>query len=92
MLNWEEMPFYIMALDLILVILAIIGVIVAYYFLKRVAILIINAVLGIIIFYLANAVFSIGIQYSIPAILVSAFGGIPGAILVILLHQFGIAF
>ncbi len=81
-----------MVLDLIMVILAIIGVIVAYFVLKRITALIINTVLGIILFYAANAIFGMGIQYSIPALLVSAFGGIPGAIIVILLHKFGIAF
>jgi len=30
--------------------------------------------------------------YSFPAVLVCAFGGIPGAIIVILLHMSGIAF
>jgi len=81
-----------MAIEIIVVILAIIGVIAAYYFLKTVTHLIINTVLGLIIFFIANAVFSIGIPYSTLALLVCAFGGIPGAIVVILLHLFGIAF
>jgi len=81
-----------MALEIVIVILAIIGVIAAYYFLKTASHLIINTVLGLILFFVANTVFSIGIKYSIPALLVSAFGGIPGAIIVILLHIFGIAF
>ena len=75
-----------------MVILAIIGVIVAYYLLKTATHLIINAVLGLIILFLANAIFDVGISYSLPALLVCAFAGIPGAIIVILLHIFGVAF
>jgi len=81
-----------MALEILFVILAIIGVIIAYYFLKTATHLIINTVLGLIIFFIANAVFHLNIAYSILALLVCAFGGIPGAIIVILLHIAGIAF
>jgi len=81
-----------MALDILFVILAIIGVIIAYYFLKTATHLLINTVLGLIIFFIANGIFDIGIPYSIPALLVCAFAGIPGAIIVILLHMTGIAF
>ncbi|MCZ7402704.1 MAG: pro-sigmaK processing inhibitor BofA family protein [Candidatus Methanoperedens sp.] len=81
-----------MALEILFVILAILGVIIAYYFLKTVSHLIINTVLGLIIFFIANTVFHLNIVYSIPALLVSALGGIPGAIIVILLHMSGIAF
>jgi len=81
-----------MALDILFVILAILGVIIAYYFLKTATHLIINTVLGLIIFFIANAVFDTGIPYSFAALLVCAFGGIPGAIIVILLHMSGIAF
>jgi hypothetical protein len=81
-----------MALEIIMVILAILGVIAAYFILKTGTHLIINTVLGLILFFAANTVFGIGIQYSIPALLVSALGGVPGAIIVILLHVFGLAF
>ncbi|MFZ3383503.1 MAG: pro-sigmaK processing inhibitor BofA family protein [Candidatus Methanoperedens sp.] len=81
-----------MALEIIIVLLAIIGVVVAYYLLKTATHLIINAVLGLIIFVAANTIFNAGISYSLPALLVCAFAGIPGAIIVILLHMFGVAF
>jgi len=81
-----------MVLEIVIVFLAIIGVIAAYYIIKKATHLIINTVLGLIIFFVANAVFNMSIEYSAPALLVSAFGGIPGAIIVILLHKFGIAF
>ena len=81
-----------MVYEIIIVLLALIGVIVAYYLLKTATHLIINTVLGLILFVAANAIFNIGISYSFPALLVSALGGIPGAIIVILLHIFGVAF
>ena len=81
-----------MVLELIIVILAIIGVIAAYYILKTATKLMINAVLGLIILVAANAIFNLDINYSVYALLVCAFAGIPGAIIVILLHVFGIAF
>ena len=81
-----------MVLELIIVILAIIGVIAAYYILKTATKLIINAVMGLIILVAVNAIFNLDISYSVYALLVCAFAGIPGAIIVILLHVFGIAF
>jgi len=80
------------AFEIIIVLLAIIGVIVAYYLLKTATHLIINAVLGLIILVAANVIFDLGISYSLPALLVCAFAGIPGAIIVIVLHFFGVAF
>jgi hypothetical protein len=81
-----------MLIEITMVILSIIGIIVAYFILKTGIHLLINAVLGIIIFFIANNIFNVGINYTIPALLVSALAGIPGAAIVILLHVFGIAF
>jgi hypothetical protein len=53
---------------------------------------IVNTILGLIILALSNIMFKLGIAYSIPVILICALGGIPGALLVILLHVLGVAF
>ncbi len=53
---------------------------------------IVNTILGLIILALSNIIFKLGIAYSIPVILICALGGIPGALLVILLHILGVAF
>ncbi len=53
---------------------------------------IVNTILGLIILALSNIIFKLGIAYSIPVILICALGGIPGALLVILLHVLGVAF
>ncbi|MDR5657317.1 pro-sigmaK processing inhibitor BofA family protein [Halodesulfurarchaeum sp. HSR-GB] len=51
----------------------------------------VNAVVGLILLLLANAI-GLGVQISLVTLLVCAVLGIPGAILVILLAQFNIAF
>ena len=51
----------------------------------------INAVVGLVILFAAN-VLGLGVQISIITLLVCAILGVPGAILVILLAVFDIAF
>lgn len=53
---------------------------------------ILNSILGLIILVLGNFIFNLNIVYTIPTIFISALGGVPGAILVILLHLLGVAF
>lgn len=51
----------------------------------------VNAVVGLVILFIANAV-GLGVQISLLTLLVCAIFGVPGAILVILLALFDIAF
>ncbi len=51
-----------------------------------------NALIGLFILYLANAAAGLGIGYDWPVILVCAFGGALGALMVITLHILGWAF
>ena len=81
-----------MSIELVILILAVLAVIVVYLVLKTAKHLIVNTVLGIILLAVSNIVFKLGIAYSPIAILVCALGGIPGALLVILLHVLKIAF
>jgi hypothetical protein len=53
---------------------------------------IINSILGIVIFFILNSVFSIGIPITWISVGVVAIGGIPGLLLVLLLHYAGLAF
>lgn len=53
--------------------------------------LIVNAVLGLVVLFIANLV-GLGVQISLVTLLVCAVLGIPGAILVILLAVFDVAF
>ena len=81
-----------MAFELIILVLAVVAVIIVYYVLKSVKYLIVNTIMGLILLAAGNLVFNLNIPYEPVVILVCALGGIPGAILVILLHVLGIAF
>ncbi len=81
-----------MAFELIILLIVVLAVIAVYYILKSAKHLIVNTILGLILLAAANIAFKLGIAYSPLALLVCALGGVPGAILVILLHQLGIAF
>lgn len=81
-----------MAYELIILVLAVLAVIAVYYILKTAKHLIVNTILGLILLVASNVVFKMGIGYSATALLVCALGGIPGAVLVILLHVLKIAF
>ncbi len=79
-------------IELIVLFLAVLAVIAVYYVLKTAKLLIVNTILGLILLGASNIVFNMGIAYSATALLVCALGGIPGAVLVILLHVLKIAF
>lgn len=81
-----------MAIEWIVLFLVVIAVIAAYYVLKTASHLIVNTIIGLILLVASNSIFNLGIGYTIPVVLVCALGGIPGALLVILLHVLGIAF
>ncbi len=81
-----------MAVEIIILFLVIIAMIAVYIVFKAAKYLIVNTILGLIILVLSNIIFKLGITYSAPALLVCAIGGIPGAILVVLLHALGKAF
>jgi inhibitor of the pro-sigma K processing machinery len=53
--------------------------------------LVVNAIVGLVILFLANVV-GLGVQISVITLLICAIFGVPGAILVILLAVFDVAF
>ena len=59
---------------------------------RSVKFLAVNALLGLLILYLAKAVGGLAIPYSLPVLLVCAVLGAPGAIALIILDLFGLAF
>ncbi len=81
-----------MAVELIVLFIAVLAVIAVYYILKTAKYLIVNTILGLILLFASNVIFKMDIAYSATALLVCALGGIPGAVLVILLHVLKIAF
>jgi hypothetical protein len=59
---------------------------------KSVKFLAVNTLFGLIILYLANVIGGLSIPYSLPVLLICAILGAPGAIAVIILNLFGLAF
>ncbi|HOT06654.1 MAG: hypothetical protein A4E45_00951 [Methanosaeta sp. PtaB.Bin039] len=72
---------------LLMAVAVILGLLIIWRSVKTFAI---NALVGLIILYLANAAAGLGIGYSWVVILVCAFGGALGALLVIVLRLMGI--
>ncbi len=63
----------------------------AYRIIRAIKPLIVNAVVGVIVLLIASAI-GFGVEITPVAVLICAVGGIPGAILVLLLAYTGIAF
>ncbi|HOK59187.1 MAG TPA: pro-sigmaK processing inhibitor BofA family protein [Methanothrix sp.] len=74
---------------LLLLIAVLIGLIVI---LKSLRTFVVNAVIGLFVLYLANAAAGLGIGYDWSVVLICAFGGALGALMVIALHIMGWAF
>lgn len=81
-----------MVVEIILLFLVIIAVIVVYNLLKAAKYLIVNSIMGLILLAMGNILFNLDIEYTAIVLLICALGGIPGAIIIMLLHAFGIAF
>jgi pro-sigmaK processing inhibitor BofA len=52
----------------------------------------VNSIIGIIVFWLLNQFFGLGIPINWLTILIVALAGIPGVILVLLIHFLGLGF
>jgi hypothetical protein len=81
-----------MFVELIVLVLAVALAAVLYYFLKNLLYLLIHAILGVIILILANLFLFPPVSINLITVLVVGFGGLPGLLIVLLLHLTGIAF
>lgn len=78
---------------IILGLLLLLAVYVAFsLIMKSAKFLAVNTLFGLIILYLANVIGGLSIPYSLPVLLICAILGAPGAIAVIILNLFGLAF
>ncbi len=73
-------------LIVVIAIALIIGIIIV---LKSIRYFLVNAILGLLVLYLANAFAGLNIAYTWLVIVICAIGGIAGAIIVIILHLYG---
>jgi len=79
----------------VLLALAVAGAI--YYFFRQATKLIVNAVLGLLVLFFVK-IFNVmswfgapDIEINLVSLIICAFGGVPGAVVLIILHLFGIA-
>jgi hypothetical protein len=81
-------------IETIIVILFAIGIAAAiYYFLKKASTLVVNAVVGLIALFVVNQLNILGmgdVPITWVSVVVCAFGGLPGAALLIVLNLVGI--
>jgi hypothetical protein len=73
-------------------IVAVIIIFVLWRMLENATQLAVNSIIGIIAFWLLNQFFGLGIPINWLSILVVALAGIPGVILVVLIHFLGLGF
>jgi hypothetical protein len=71
--------------------LALFIVYLIFKFLKNPEYIIYNSIMGILIFLILN-IFGVGIAINIFSVGIVAIGGVPGVILVLLLHFLGLGF
>ena len=78
----------------IMIIVAVVAI--AYYLVKKFSVLLINAILGLILlfilnfFHMMNWVGKPDLGYSLATLLISAVGGLPGVVILVLLSILGI--
>ena len=75
---------------IILLLIAIVFFVVLFVIVKSAMHLIINAVIGVVMFVISNALGITHIQFSIFNLLICAIGGIPGALVLIILNAIGL--
>jgi hypothetical protein len=75
------------------VLLAFAAAAAVYYFLKKSLTLLINSIVGIAVLFGLNYfnLFTPPVPIDVASVLICAFGGIPGLLIVVVLHQAGIA-
>lgn len=82
--------------SIILVLLAILILVALYYVIRKAITLLINSLVGIVTLFLLNWLGVMGwfgrpeLPINLVTILICAFGGIPGAVVVVILHLIGV--
>ena len=63
-----------------------------FHLLKNIFHLVVNSIFAFLLLFAINAIFGFGISINIFSILIVVLAGLPGFILVLLLHLLGLAF
>jgi inhibitor of the pro-sigma K processing machinery len=78
--------------ELLALLVAVILIYVLWKLLKVIWYLLANSIMGIIVFWVLNAFFGLGIPINILSIAIVAIAGIPGVLIVLLIHFLGLGF
>lgn len=78
--------------EIVGLVLAVVVAILLYKVLKGLAGLVVNAVMGVIVLWLLDLFLLPPITINLWSVLIAAIGGLPGVLIVIVLHFLGIAF
>ena len=78
--------------EIVGLVLAIIVAVLLYKVLKGATGLLVNAVVGVVVLWLLDLFISPPVTINLWSILIAAIGGLPGVLIVIVLHFLGIAF
>lgn len=81
-----------MVTEIVILIVAIIAAILLWKVLKTVKNMVINTIMGLIVLVIGNLVLGLEIAYDWIVILICAIAGVVGALLIIALSYFGVAF
>ena len=79
-------------IEIVALLLAVVILYVLYKFINQIIKLAMNSIAGIVILFLLNFVFGLGIPINIFTILITAFAGVGGVVLILILHFLGLAF
>ncbi len=80
------------AVELGLLVLVVLALAAVYMTMKVVKPLIINAIVGLVLIFAVQYLGIVEVELGLLAVAVVAVGGVPGAVLVMLLAYFGVAF
>lgn len=72
------------------ILLVIVVAALLYYFVRKGLVLVINSIVGLIILFVISAAGITSVQINLASILICAFGGLPGAVLLIILSLVGL--
>ncbi|WP_049929265.1 pro-sigmaK processing inhibitor BofA family protein [Halopiger goleimassiliensis] len=79
-------------LEILLLVLVLVAVLGASTLIQTVRPFIVNAAVGLLVLFVVQALFNLSIAVTPVAIAIVALGGVPGAVLVLLLSMFGVGF
>ncbi|HOT94562.1 MAG TPA: pro-sigmaK processing inhibitor BofA family protein [Methanoregulaceae archaeon] len=78
--------------EIVGLVLAIVAAVLLYKLVRGLAGLLVNAVAGIVVLWLLDLFLSPPVAINLWSVLIAAIGGLPGVLIVIVLHFLGLAF